>query len=164
MLSRFVKEAHLSHAEGRVAEHAESIGIRSEVEGAEKERLKSKLGGETWEFDCPISRASQSVVTGLDVSALNERQTRLTWCVCVACRLVIPERAYHLADLLFEAELRSESPEILRGYGLGQDGDGGRLRPGGPGHSRSHRATSFMTGALQHDMMQELLTGRTRLV
>lgn len=113
-----MKEAQKSQAEDRVTEWAESIGIRHEAEEAEKQRLERELGGETWKFDCPICDGVQSVVAELDCDALNRKQVNLTWCMCVSCHLVIPKEAYHLADLLFEKELKKQTPEILKGYGL----------------------------------------------
>jgi hypothetical protein len=113
-----MKEAHKSPAEDTVIERAESIGIRYEVEEAEKQRLELELGCETWEFDCPICSSVRSVVVGLDHDALHRKQVNLTWCVCVSCHLVIPKGAYHLANLLFEKELREQTPKILKEYGL----------------------------------------------
>lgn len=111
-----MKEAHKSNAEDRMSEEAESIGIRFDIEEAEKRRLKHKLDGETWEFDCPICDGVQSVVAELDCDALGRKQVNLTWCVCVSCRLVIPKGAYYLADLVLGEELKKKTPEILEEY------------------------------------------------
>lgn len=111
-----IKEAHKSYAEERVTERAESTGIRFETEEAEKQRLESKLSGETWEFDCPICAGVKSVIAELDRYALDRKRVNLTGCMCVSCHLVIPKGAYHLADLLLEKELEKQTQEILEGY------------------------------------------------
>jgi hypothetical protein len=111
-----MKEGQKSYAEDEVSERAQSIGIRCEVEMAEKERLVRELGDATWEFACPICDGVPSVVAALDGDALDKRQVNLTCCMCVSCHLVIPKGAYHLADLLFEKELKEQTPEILEEF------------------------------------------------
>lgn len=113
-----MKEAFKSYSEGMVDEQADANGMIFDLKEAEKGRIERGIGGETWDFDCPICDGVESVVAWLDTDALEKKQPSLTHCVCVSCQLFIPKEAYHLADLVLDNELRERSTEILENYGL----------------------------------------------
>jgi hypothetical protein len=111
-----MRDSYASRADDTVAERAASLGIRYEAEAEEKERIAKRLGGETWEFDCPMCYGTRSLVAGLNEEALNSNQVTLSWGVCVSCHLVMPADAYHLADLVLQAEVKEQAPAILADY------------------------------------------------
>jgi len=115
-LRLMMRDSYASRADDMVTERAASIGLRYEAEEEAKKNTADRLGGETWEFDCPMCHAAQSVVAGLNEEALSNNQVTLSWGVCVSCHLVMPRGAYHLADLVLQSQLSEQAPAILESF------------------------------------------------
>jgi hypothetical protein len=112
-----LRDCRSSNVDVLIVEQATSTGIRHELEEAEKKSVARQLGGSTWEFDCPICNGTQSIIAGLDESALEAGKPSLTWAICVACHLVLPVKATHLANLVLSRELRGQTQAILEDVG-----------------------------------------------
>ena len=111
-----MKESYASSADNMVAVRAASIGFRYEAENDEKRNISDRLGGVTWEFDCPMCNSARSVVSGLNEDALDKGATEISWGICVSCQLVMPKAAYHLANLVLHRELSEQTSEILKHF------------------------------------------------
>jgi hypothetical protein len=112
-----LRNSYASSVDDQIADRAASIGIRYEAEHAEKKRIAKILGGDTSEFDCPMCNGTQSVIAGLNETALRDGDVSLSWAVCVSCQLLIPRTASNLADLILQRELEDQRTTILRDFG-----------------------------------------------
>jgi hypothetical protein len=111
-----LRDSYASYTDELIAERTLSNGMRFQIEQEEKKRISNQIGGETWEFDCPICNSPKTIVAGLDLSEFEKSQVSLPWGVCVSCHLVMPKQAYHLADLVLSKELEMQRDAILDGY------------------------------------------------
>jgi hypothetical protein len=116
-LRLMLRDSYASTVDDEVADRAASTGIRYEAEQAEKKRIAKILGGDTSEFDCPMCKGTQSVIAGLNETALRDGEVSLSWAVCVSCHLLVPLTAPHLADLILQRELGDQKSTILRDFG-----------------------------------------------
>jgi len=112
-LRLMLKDTYSSNVDGLVTEQATSIGLRHEIEESEKKSIAGRLGGSTWEFDCPMCNGTQSIIAGLDDEALGTGEVSLSWAICVSCHLVLPKKALHLANLVLDRELKDQTQAIL---------------------------------------------------
>lgn len=111
-----LRESYASYTDELIAERTLSNGMRFQIEQEEKNSISNQIGGETWEFDCPICHSPYSIVAGLNTNMFDQGRVLLNWGVCVSCRLVMPKQAHHLADLVLSKELAQQQEAILAGY------------------------------------------------
>ena len=111
-----LRESYASYTDELIAERTLSNGMRFQIEQEEKNRISNQMGGETWEFDCPICHSPYSIVAGLNTNMFDQGRVLLNWGVCVSCRLVMPKQAHHLTDLVLSKELAQQQEAILAGY------------------------------------------------
>jgi len=111
-----LRESYASYTNELIAERTLSNGMRFQIEQEEKNRISNQMGGETWEFDCPICNSPKTIVAGLDISEFDKSLVSLPWGVCVSCHLVMPKQAHHLADLVLSKELEMQREAILDCY------------------------------------------------
>ena len=111
-----LRDSYASYTDELIAERTLSNGMRFQIEQEEKNRISNQMGGETWDFDCPICHSSCSIVAGLNTNMFDQGRVLLNWGVCVSCRLVMPKQAHHLADLVLSKELARQEEAILAGY------------------------------------------------
>jgi hypothetical protein len=112
-LRGIIKESNSSLVDDMVNERAASIGLKHEIEEEQKKEITKSIGGTTWEFDCPLCNSTRSIVSGLDEEALDKKEIKLSWGLCVSCQLAMPKQAYHLADLVLQKELKEQAQTIL---------------------------------------------------
>jgi hypothetical protein len=111
-----LRESYASYTDELIAERTLSNGMRFQIEQEEKNRISNQMGGETWEFDCPICHSPYSIVAGLNTNMFDQGRVLLNWGVCVSCHLVMPQQAHHLTDLVLSKELARQEEAILAGY------------------------------------------------
>jgi hypothetical protein len=111
-----LRDSAASNADNLLAERALSSGLRFEIEHKEKQIISTQADCETWEFDCPICHSPSSIVAALDESNFRHEKVSLLWGVCVSCSLVMPRRAFHLADLVLRKQLTEQRDLILESY------------------------------------------------